>query len=192
VGVRTPPAGAAPRSIFVASPETPLMSGIDGIYILGIWACQGVEFYRFTRKMIVPQPFYATRSGGFYLGGIMRFFPLVICALSLAACAGRDPEPIPTVQPWDAQASCTQIRAEIEANNLKVKQLADEQGLKVAQNVAAGAAGFFTFGLTWFAMDAKGAANKDVVALQSRQQYLSVLAEEKCSAKITPVPEKKR
>jgi len=114
---------------------------------------------------------------------------LVISAASLAACAGRDPEPIPTVQPWDAQSSCTQIRAEIEANNSKVKALADEQGLKTAQNVAAGVGGFFTFGLTWFAMDAKGSANKDVVALQSRQQYLAVLAQEKCAAKISPAPE---
>ena len=31
----------------------------------------------------------------------------------------------------------TTTRAEIEANNIKVKELADEQGLKVAQNVAA-------------------------------------------------------
>ena len=38
--------------------------------------------------------------------------------------------------------------------SVKVKALADEQGLKVAQNVAAGVGGFFTFGLTWLAMDA--------------------------------------
>lgn len=113
----------------------------------------------------------------------MRFGVLIatVVSLGLAACAGRDPEPIQTVLPSDAQASCTQIRAEIEANNLKVKALADEQGLKVAQNVAAGVGGFLTFGLTWFAMDAKGAASKDVAALQSRQQYLAVLAQEKCS-----------
>jgi hypothetical protein len=102
--------------------------------------------------------------------------------LAAAACAGRDPEPIQTVLPSDSQASCTQIKAEIEANNVKVKALADEQGLKVAQNVVAGVGGFVTFGLTWFAMDAKGAATKDVAALQARQQYLAVLAQEKCAA----------
>jgi hypothetical protein len=85
----------------------------------------------------------------------------------------------------DAQASCAQIRAEIEGNNVKVKALADEQGLKVAQNVLTGVGGIFAFGLTWFAMDAKGAATKDVAALQARQQYLAVLAQEKCA---TPPP----
>jgi hypothetical protein len=113
--------------------------------------------------------------------GVVRLLVLVVSAASLAGCAGRDPELIPTVQPSDAYASCTQVRAEIEANNVKVKALADEQGLKVAQNVITGVGGIFTLGLTWFGMDFKGAANKDVAALQARQQYLAVLAEEKCA-----------
>jgi hypothetical protein len=33
----------------------------------------------------------------------------------------------------------------------------------------------------WFAMDFKGAASKDVVALQARQQYLATLATERCA-----------
>jgi len=60
--------------------------------------------------------------------------------LALSACAGRDPAPIATVQPQDQFSDCTMIRAEIEANNQKAKDLADEQGLKVAQNVGAGLA----------------------------------------------------
>ena len=89
----------------------------------------------------------------------MRIAPLpaiIFIAIGVASCAGRDPEPIQTVLASDSQASCTQIRAEIEANNIKVKALADEQVLKVAQNVVAGVGGFFTLGLTWFALDAKG------------------------------------
>jgi hypothetical protein len=35
------------------------------------------------------------------------------------------------------------ITAEIQANNIKVQELADEQGLKTGQNVAAGVAGVF-------------------------------------------------
>jgi hypothetical protein len=72
------------------------------------------------------------------------------------------------------------IVAEIEANNIKVKELADEQGLKVGQNVAAGVAGVVFFPL-WFAMDFKGAASKEVAALQARQQYLTTLANERCA-----------
>jgi hypothetical protein len=102
-------------------------------------------------------------------------------AATLAACAGRDPQPILTVQPTDTYASCTQISAEIQANNTRVQELADEQGLKVAQNVAAGVAGLVVWPL-WFAMDFKGAASKEVAALQARQQYLTTLATERCAS----------
>jgi hypothetical protein len=95
------------------------------------------------------------------------------------ACAGRDPQPVATVQPTDANATCAMIVAEIEANNIKVKELAGEEGAKVAQNVAAGVAGI-VIPVLWFGMDFKGAASKEVTALQARQQYLTVLATERC------------
>ena len=118
----------------------------------------------------------------------MRLLVLVVSAASLAGCAGRDPEIIPTVQPYDNQTSCTQIKAEIEANNVRVKALADEQGLKVVQNVAAGVGGVFTLGLAWFALDFKGSAYREVKALEARQQYLTVLAEERCAAPVQAPP----
>ena len=100
---------------------------------------------------------------------------VAMLGIALVSCAGRDPQPVATVQPQDASANCTMIQAEIQANNVKVKELADEQGLKVVQNVAAGVVGLVIWPV-WFAMDAKGAASKDVAALQARQQYLAVLA----------------
>jgi hypothetical protein len=101
------------------------------------------------------------------------------------------------VQPYDNQTSCTQIKAEIEANNVRVKALADEQGLKAVQNVAAGVGGIFTVGLTWFALDFKGAAYREVKSLEARQQYLTVLAEERCAPPVQvpsppPPPPKRR
>jgi len=107
-------------------------------------------------------------------------FSATAIGLALAACAGRDPEAIAIVQPQDQYSTCVMIGAEIQANNVKVKELADEQGLKVAQNVAAGVGGLVFFPI-WFAMDAKGAASKDVAALQARQQYLATLATERCT-----------
>jgi hypothetical protein len=104
----------------------------------------------------------------------------LLSAVALGACAGRDPQVIATVQPHDQMSSCAQITAEMEANNLRFKELADEQGLKTGQNVAAGVAGIVIWPL-WFAMDFKGAADKDVVALQARQKYLTGLATERCS-----------
>jgi hypothetical protein len=108
-----------------------------------------------------------------------RVYSAMAIGLALSACAGRDPMPIATVQPQDAVSDCAMITAEIEANNIKFKELADEQGLKTGQNIAAGVAGIVIWPL-WFAMDFKGAASKDVVALQSRQQYLTSLATQRC------------
>ena len=105
----------------------------------------------------------------------------------LGGCAGRDPQPVATAQVQDSTASCGQINAEIEANNVKVKGLAEEQGLKTGQNVAAGVAGVFVWPLL-FAMDFKGAATKDMEALQARQQYLGQLALERCRQPEPPPP----
>jgi hypothetical protein len=107
-------------------------------------------------------------------------FAATAVGLALAACAGRDPEPIAIVQPQDQTSTCGMISAEIQANNIRVKALADEQGLKVAQNVVAGVVGIVVWPV-WFALDAKGAATKDVAALQARQQYLAALAVERCA-----------
>jgi hypothetical protein len=109
----------------------------------------------------------------------MRAIILAACAALCAACAGRDPQPVATVQPTDAMATCAMITAEIQANNIKVQELAGEEGAKVAQNVAADVAGV-VIPVLWFGMDFKGAASKEVTALQARQQYLTVLATERC------------
>ncbi len=77
------------------------------------------------------------------------------------------------------------IRAEIEGNNQKAKQLADESGMKTAQNVAAGVVGVVIWPV-WFAMDTKGAAGTDAAALQSRQQYLTTLANQRCQPGYRP------
>jgi hypothetical protein len=97
-----------------------------------------------------------------------------------AGCAGRDATPIATVQPHDQSSDCAMVSAEIEANNAKVQELANEKGLKVAQNVAAGVVGVVVWPVL-FAMDFKGAADSDMAALQARQQFLSRLAVQRCA-----------
>jgi hypothetical protein len=109
----------------------------------------------------------------------------LVAALALGACAGRDPMPVATAQPQDIYASCIQLQAEIQANNAKVVQLAEEQGLKTAQNITAGVVGLVVWPV-WFAMDFKGGADKDVAALQARQQYLAILATERCAPQAPP------
>jgi hypothetical protein len=101
---------------------------------------------------------------------------------ALGACAGRPPQPVALIQPTDRQMDCPAIAAEAQANNVKVQGLASEEGGKVAQNVAAGVAGLFIWPLL-FAMDFQGSADKEATALQSRQQYLTIMAEQRhCGA----------
>jgi len=105
-----------------------------------------------------------------------------LAAFAMAGCAGRSPAPVQTVQPQDRFMDCAAIMAEVGSNNAKVQQLASDQGLKTAQNVAAGVAGFVV-PVLWFGMDFQGTADKETAALQSRQQYLVVLAEQRrCGA----------
>jgi hypothetical protein len=85
------------------------------------------------------------------------------------------------------RAHCTMIRAEIQANNTRAQDLADEQGGKVAQNVAAGVVGLVIWPV-WFGMDFKGAASKDAAALQARQEYLTTLATQRCTPGYRPPP----
>jgi hypothetical protein len=103
----------------------------------------------------------------------------LIVAAALGGCAGRDAYPVATVQAQDQYTDCASISAEIQANNIKVQRLADEQGMKTTQNVAAGVAGLVIWPL-FFAMDLKGAAGTEMAALQARQEYLSGLAEQRC------------
>lgn len=84
------------------------------------------------------------------------------------------------------------IRAEIEANNTKMKALADEQGLKVAQNVVTGVGGLFTLGIAWAGMDFKGAASKDIASLDARQKYLTELAVQRCNPQAPPMKQPRR
>jgi hypothetical protein len=99
----------------------------------------------------------------------------IAAGVALSSCAGRDAQPISTVQQQDAYSDCSMVQAEISANNQKAQQLANEQGMKVAQNVAAGVVGLVIWPV-WFGMDFKGAAGQDAANLQARQQYLTQLA----------------
>lgn len=112
----------------------------------------------------------------------MRALSAALISVLCAACAGRSPQPVAVVQAQDRYMDCTAIIAEVEANNQKVQDLASEKGLKTTQNVAAGVAGFFV-PILWFGMDWQGTQDKEIAALQSRQQYLAMLAEQRrCGA----------
>src|SRR5205823_1070549 len=111
----------------------------------------------------------------------------ILLLTAFGACAGRTPQPVAVVQPQDRYADCAAIIAEVQADNAKISELAGDEGSKVAQNVAAGVVGLFIWPV-WFGMDFQGAAGKEISALQSRQQYLAVLAEQKnCGVATAPM-----
>jgi hypothetical protein len=122
-------------------------------------------------------------------GGMgMTKYNLVVpsLALLLAACAGRAPAPVAVVQPQDRYMDCGAITSEAQANTKRIQELGSEEGGKVAQNVIVGVAGIL-IPVLWFGMDFQNAAGKEVAALQSRQQYLATLAEQRCGA-VAPLP----
>jgi len=113
---------------------------------------------------------------------------VVVGCLALMGCAGRSPQPVAVIQPQDRFMDCAALQSEVLANNARVQDLAGESGGKVAQNVAAGVAGLFVWPL-WFAMDFQGATDKDTAALNGRQQYLAVMAEQRqCGSPQTAQP----
>lgn len=119
---------------------------------------------------------------------MLRLGIAAVAACALAGCAGRAPAPVQVVQPTDRYMDCTAIMAEVGANNERVKQLASDKGLKTAQNVAVGVVGI-VMPILWFGMDFQGTADTEITALQSRQQYLALMADQKrCSAEEAPPP----
>jgi hypothetical protein len=119
--------------------------------------------------------------------GVIKYNYIVpSLALMLAACAGRAPAPVAVVQAQDRYMDCAAISSEAQANTKRIQELGSEEGGKVAQNVIVGVAGIL-IPVLWFGMDFQNAAGKEVAALQSRQQYLATLAEQRCGA-IAPLP----
>jgi hypothetical protein len=107
--------------------------------------------------------------------------------VGLGACAGRAPQPVAIVQPTDPLMDCAAISIEAQANNAKLQALGGEQGNKVAQNVTAGVVGLFIWPV-WFAMDFQGAADKEEAAINSRNQYLAVMAQQRHCGGPAPPP----
>ena len=103
---------------------------------------------------------------------------LLICAASvtlLPACAGRDPEPVAQYLPGDDAKSCEDIRIEQAAINAEVARLRHDED-KTGKNVALGAAGLVTFGVSWLWMDFSDAERVEINAYRARFLALEHLA----------------
>ena len=105
---------------------------------------------------------------------------VAVLGIALAACASHElPQPTATVHAQDANLDCAMIRAEIQANNAKATELADDQGWTLKQ--------WYRYG-----KDFKYEAERDAAALNARQEYLAALAAERCAPPSAPQPPPQR
>jgi hypothetical protein len=105
-----------------------------------------------------------------------RVLPLVFC-VGLSACAGRTAQPVSIAQSYDPDLSCTQIQAEITANEQKARQLSKENDSAHSANVAIGVVGALVFWPALFAIDAGNAEPTEMAALRARDEHLVTLAD---------------
>ena len=109
-----------------------------------------------------------------------RFATIVILLGLLTACAGRSPQPVQVTQSADRNLSCSEIDAEISANNQRINGLLAEEDDKRAQNIMAVAGAVLVFAPLIFAMDFQDAAGIERSALQERQMRLARLSSRRC------------
>jgi hypothetical protein len=94
----------------------------------------------------------------------------------LTACAGRDAKPIPVMNAYDRDLSCEQIQAEIQNNETKASQLADERNSSRNANIAIGTVGALLFWPALFALDLSDAERVEIDALHQRNMHLASLS----------------
>jgi len=101
---------------------------------------------------------------------------MAVLGIVLAACASHEPpQPAATVHAQDANLDCTAIQAEIQVNNAKAAELAEDQGWMLKQ--------WYRYG-----KDFRYEAERDAAALNARQEHLAALAAEKCAPPSAPEP----
>ena len=104
---------------------------------------------------------------------------MIASFLLLAACGGRDPDPIMVSRAGDGQKSCEVLIYDIGNLEYKIHQLLPETEGKTVQNVAYGVAGFYTFFIPWLLIDFNNAEAKEYEALRQRHAHLSTIAIDK-------------
>lgn len=103
----------------------------------------------------------------------------------LAACGGREPNPVMVVRNEDANRNCAYLVNEIEVIEHKVHKLLPETDKRL-ENVAYGVAGFYTFFIPWLLVDFKNAEAIEYKALRARHAHLSTIATDK-GCEFTPL-----
>lgn len=93
---------------------------------------------------------------------------VVLSALIVTGCAGREANPVQVIQEGDAKLSCSELRQEIEISSQTMSRLIGDQKDIQGKNTAAVVVGAVVFFPALFFMNLKGAAREEAKALQDR------------------------
>lgn len=110
---------------------------------------------------------------------------ITVALITLTACGGRNPNPVPRYQMGDEKRSCEGLKIEIAQNEQEIIKLLPREDA-TGKNVALGAAGVL-FIVPFFFMDFKDAEELEVKALRDRNRWLTEVA----SGKDCSLPEPK-
>ena len=98
--------------------------------------------------------------------------------LLLAACGGRDADPIASKQVGDKDLACGEIEEELIMVQGDVDALIGEKSDSRTENIAWGVAGLFFFPL-WLGLDLTQAEEVEMRALEKRARELERIARKK-------------
>ncbi|MBX3539034.1 MAG: hypothetical protein KF735_15435 [Chelatococcus sp.] len=105
----------------------------------------------------------------------MKFIAIMITAIVLAGCGGREAHPVAASSPGDAVASCPVLLAEHQANVTQITSKSNERASNNGKNAIAGAAGALVFPPSLFFVDLKSYEKAEIDALEARNQVLQGL-----------------
>ena len=105
----------------------------------------------------------------------MKSVIAVSLLLALAACAGRNPEPIEVRQSADRGLSCPMIEAEMDGNKGRIAELVKEDDEASDMNITIGALAAGLFPPALLASDVSDAQEVEISALHDRNSHLETL-----------------
>ena len=99
------------------------------------------------------------------------------CPVGPNAIDAHSPRCLPTRGDWDALPRTSKWAGRGTTEKTELRRLLDRTSQLFRRPADVGG---LLIPVLWFGMDFKGAASKEVAALQARQQYLTTLAVERC------------
>jgi hypothetical protein len=122
---------------------------------------------------------------------LRKFGGVILSALVLLGCAGREAHPVSTYQYGDEKKSCKALDMELTFTEEKIQRLIPETK-KTGKNVGLGVAGVLLI-VPWFFMDFTESEQIEAEALRDRYNQLLVIATDKnCGLNREPIPDFKK